>query len=401
MLNVCAGRLGRAPTWLDSLLFLALMSGPPKFRDRNMTASLTGEIDAVVLVHIAIWACGALWVMARLSPSLLRWGMVPAVNRVQVMGALLIAGLSLSLWHSPGVLLTAFTLGQFTVMLSFAWLFADRFGPSTYLRHLFVGVCVLTLSLVIAAFLTPDVVITVTEHRFRGERIANTGAVAGMGLIFCLSNVPRLRSVTFWGAVGLFGVLLATSRMRTAYVGVLAYLLIGYVFGRGLRVRRLVPLLLVLSVGLLILDASAPTTDYIVRDSKSIESMSDRIPLWEHLTTAVMHDEPLIGFGYFAASRVLGPQVQSTSRDCAFSVLRVPRGRRHSRRRSVSRPLCVPSIVCGPIIARRRRHARGGGCGRAARVRTGAGNHKFRGNACGAGRLQLLVDDGAPAGDVP
>jgi hypothetical protein len=286
------------------------MSGPPKFRDRDMTASLSGAVDSVVLLHICVWLCGGLWVLARLYPSLLRRGTVPAVNRVQVIGALLIAALSLSLWQSPGFLLTAFTLGQFAVMLCFAWVFTDRFGPSTYLRYLFAGVCVLALMLIAAAFLTPELVIwgSSAGPRFRGERIASTGAVAVMGLVLCLANIPPLRSATYWGSVVVFGVLLATSRMRTAYVAMLAYLVVGWVFGRRLRVRTLAPLLVVFSVGLFLLDAWVPTTTYIVRETYSIETMSDRIPLWRHLTNVVMRDEPLIGLGYFAASRVVAPQ---------------------------------------------------------------------------------------------
>jgi O-antigen ligase len=284
------------------------MSGPPKFRDRDPTASLTGAIDSLVVVQLIVWAIGALWVCARLSPSLLRWRIVPAVNSSQVIGALLIAGLSLSLWHSPGLLLTAFTLGQYTVTLSFAWLFAGRFGRSTYLRHLFAGVCVLTLMLIVAAVLTPDVVFAGTEQRFRGERIASAGAVAVMGLVFCLSDAPRLPPVSFGGAFVLFGALLVTSRMRTAYIAMIIYLAIGYAFGRRLRVRTLVPLLLVVSLGFLALDAFTPTANYLVRETNTLESMSDRIPLWEHLTTAVMRDDPLIGLGYVASSRVLAPQ---------------------------------------------------------------------------------------------
>jgi O-antigen ligase len=299
----------QAPSWIDSIIFVAMMSGPPKFRDRDYTASLTGEIDWVVAVHIVVWGCGALWTLGHLFPYLRR-GLVPALNSVQLSGALLIVGLTLSLWHSPGFMLTAFVLGQFTIMLCFAWLFVQRFGPSSFLHHLFAGVCLLTVGLIVTAILDPDLVITLSQGRFRGERIATTGAgaVALMGLVFCLSNVPRLRSASFWGFVALFGVLLATSRMRTAYVAMIAYLAFGYVFGRGLPVRRLVPLLLVVSLGLIVLDASTQTVDYMVRDTKSIETMSDRIPLWHFLTAAVMRDEPLFGFGYYAASRVIAPQ---------------------------------------------------------------------------------------------
>src|SRR3954469_23570180 len=94
----------RAPTWIDSVVFVAMVSGPPKFRDRAIDASLTGQIDWVVLLHIVVWGCAALWVLVHLFP-LLRRGVVPVLSSVQVAGAVLIAGLTLSLWHSPGFLL--------------------------------------------------------------------------------------------------------------------------------------------------------------------------------------------------------------------------------------------------------------------------------------------------------
>src|SRR5262245_26123413 len=127
MTSAPSARIAHAPNWFESILFLALMSGPPKFRERDPIASLAGEIDLAVMIQIGVWACGGLWVLARLYPSVLRRGVLPAVNSAQAIGALLIAALSLSLWESPGLLLTAFTLGQFTVMLGFAWVFTYRF----------------------------------------------------------------------------------------------------------------------------------------------------------------------------------------------------------------------------------------------------------------------------------
>ena len=138
-------RVAHTPNWFESLLFLALMSGPPKFRERDPFASLAGAIDLVVVMHVAIWTCGGLWVLARLYPAALRRGVVPSVNPAQAIGALFIAALTLSLWESPGILLTAFTLGQFAVMLGFVWVFTHRFGTSACLRHLFIGVSVLAL----------------------------------------------------------------------------------------------------------------------------------------------------------------------------------------------------------------------------------------------------------------
>jgi hypothetical protein len=298
------------PSWLDSIVFLVLMSGPPKFRHRDMSASLAGAMDAVVLLHIGVWACGGLWVLARLYPSLLRRGSIPPLNNLQLLAAFLLASLSLSLWHSPGFLLTAFTLGQFAVMLAFAWVFVHRYGPSTYLRHLFAGVCLLGVLLIGTVLLTPELVIQIDQSRFRGERIVSTGAgaLAALGFVLCLSKVPPLRPWMFWGSVVVFGALLVTSRMRTAYGALFAFLAVGWMFGRRLPVRMVLPMFLVLLGGLFALDMFAATTLYILRDQQTIETMNDRIPLWAYMSRIVMRDEPLIGFGYFAGSRVLAPQ---------------------------------------------------------------------------------------------
>ena len=299
-----------APTWLDSVLFLALMSGPPNLRDRDPYASLKGELDLAALITIGVWVCGGLWVLARLYPSMLRRGALPAVSPVQAIGAFFIAALTLSIFESPGVLLTAFTLGQFAVMLGFVWVFTHRFGPSECMRHLFIGVSILALATVAALYLAPELVADGTglETRVRGSNIADTGSVAVIGLIFCLSGIPRLRGPMFWGAFALFGVLLAASRTRSAYVGFVAFLAIGLIFGKGLRVRALIAPLAALALSVFLLDVVSSTTDYLMRDSASIQTMSDRIPLWQHLTSAVMRDSPITGLGYYAASRILATE---------------------------------------------------------------------------------------------
>ena len=56
------------------------------------------------------------------------------------------------------------------------------------------------------------------------------------------------------------------------------------------------------------MDAFSSTTDYLVRDPGSVETMSDRIPLWQHLTTVVMREAPITGLGYYAASRVVATE---------------------------------------------------------------------------------------------
>jgi hypothetical protein len=76
-------RVADRPKWFDSLLFLALMSGPPKFRGRDPYASLAGSNRSCRDRHIVVWTCGGLWVLARLYPAVLRRRASSAVNRAR------------------------------------------------------------------------------------------------------------------------------------------------------------------------------------------------------------------------------------------------------------------------------------------------------------------------------
>jgi O-antigen ligase len=312
--SVRSTRVAPVPHGLESFLFLALMSGPPKFRGRDLSASLTGAIDTVVLIHVAVWTCGGLWVLARVYPAALRRTVVPFVNLAQILGAAFIAALTLSLWDSPGRLLTAFTLGQFAVMLTFSWVFTHRFGASACLRHLFIGATVLALVTIAAIFLAPGLVmaddtpIVLGETRLLGGNLTFTSSVALIGLVCCLSSVPPLRGPMFWGAVSLFSALLVASRTRTAYLALFVFLAIGLTQGQRLRVRKLVMPLAALAFSLFLMDAVSTTFDYVVRERQSIETMSDRLPLWEHLTTVVMREAPITGLGYYAASRIVATE---------------------------------------------------------------------------------------------
>jgi hypothetical protein len=226
-------RIAGTPNWFDSLLFLALMSGPPKFRGRDLYASLTGAIDLVVIVHVAVWTCGGLWVLARLYPAVLRRGILPAVNPVQAVGALFITALTLSMYESPGLLLTAFTLGQLAVMLSFTWVFTQRFGTSACLRHLFIGASLFAVWTVAALVLSPTANgFVLGQTRVVGNFLIDLGEISVIGLVLCLSSVPPLRGPVFWGALSLFGGLLVISRTRSAYIALLSFLVIGFTAGQ-------------------------------------------------------------------------------------------------------------------------------------------------------------------------
>jgi O-antigen ligase len=72
------------------------------------------------------------------------------------------------------------------------------------------------------------------------------------------------------------------------------------------------------------MDAMTSTTDFLVREPESITTMSDRIPLWQYLTSTVMREAPLTGLGYYAASRVYAPEYNpglGTAHSVFFEVL--------------------------------------------------------------------------------
>jgi O-antigen ligase len=146
------------------------------------------------------------------------------------------------------------------------------------------------------------------QTRVVGNHLADLGEVAAIGLVFCLSSMPRLREPIFWGALSLFSGLLVASRTRSVYIALLSFLMIGFTRGRGLRVRQLIVPLVALGFGLFVMDAMTSTTEFLVRDPESVRTMSDRIPLWQHLTSTVMREAPLTGLGYYAASRVYAPE---------------------------------------------------------------------------------------------
>jgi O-antigen ligase len=308
---------------VDTLLFIALLSGPPQFTgSRDPAASLSGQLDATVIARIAVWAVGALWVAGRLSRALMVRGVIPRVNRLQLTCGLLLVSLTLSLPESPGFLLTAFTVGQYAVMLSFSWIFVHRYGTYAFLRLLFAGVVVLVIALALSVFVAPDLVFQGT--RLRGDGIADTATVAMTGLILALCNMPRLRPAAFWALFVVFGLLLTSAQTRTAYIALAAFLLVGYSFGRRLQVRRLVPLLAAGTFGLFAMDVLSSTTAFLVRDTGSIQTMSDRIPLWRFLTDTVIQHSPLTGLGYYAASRVWAPQYNEglgTAHSAFFEIL--------------------------------------------------------------------------------
>ncbi|MCI0539901.1 MAG: hypothetical protein L0Z50_32240, partial [Verrucomicrobiales bacterium] len=62
--RICHQRGPQVPTppGFATLVFLVLLSGPPKFRFRDAEASLYGELDLATILNVLVWCVGGFWV---------------------------------------------------------------------------------------------------------------------------------------------------------------------------------------------------------------------------------------------------------------------------------------------------------------------------------------------------
>jgi hypothetical protein len=290
---------------VDYVLFFALLSGPPRLRARDPLASLQGQVDWVVMLHLLVWLGGAAWVLREaylqwLSPkgsTALRWP--------HAAGLLLVGLLGLSAIVSPGPLLTGFRTAQTLVMVLFGLFWVERYGVQRTLFALFWGYVLLGVSLAAVAVLSPQLVLA--GSRVRGDLIANAGAVGAMGLIMLLTCAPALRRGLFALILVLFAALLVLSMTRSAYASVLLFLLVALLRRPQISaVRRFLFFMLILLLVFSLFRIMPLVVGWIIRDRASLATLSARIPWWKYLVGIMWQRSPLIGLGFYAAPRTYG-----------------------------------------------------------------------------------------------
>ena len=294
------------PRVVDFLCFLLLLSGPPKLRLREASASLRGEMDAAILLRLAVWAGGLAWLLARLYPMLVERGSVPRLAAPQVLGGLLLIVLAAGTLVAPGPALTAFSVYQLAVMLGFGWVFVSLYGPEIYVRYLFWGYLLLAVAVVAAWMLAPEMV--VRRGRVRGDLIAPAGDIGALGLMLCLSGAVRLKKGAFLLCVALFAVTLIASQTRTALAAFLAVLVCGSLIRSSTPIKKALPFIVAGGLVAALAGVFSVGVEFAVRETQSLSTLSQRVPLWQHLIRPMLAESPIIGLGYFSASRVLGPQ---------------------------------------------------------------------------------------------
>jgi len=298
-----------SPSFANKLLFFLLLSGPPKLRLRDPSASLNDEIDWVIVLQLIVWGIAGCWVLLNYSYTRRRRTATSQSSSLPTLSVLLIALLSLSIFFSEAPVFCAFKVYQLAITFAFVMLFTRRFGINETLQNLFLGCGILTLADILAAFVMPDLVFVESElgsMRFRGDLIAQTGCVSVIGLILLLtakSDLPK-KWFFFWAMT--FGSVLVLSLMRTSYLVLL------FVFLLAALRRPAIPVLRrVATISMLALPLVADMLITALNAERKVEdiwTLSERVGLWSYLIDATLDKGPYLGLGYFAASRIYAPQ---------------------------------------------------------------------------------------------
>jgi O-antigen ligase len=311
-----------------TLLFLLMFSGPPRFRIREPEASLRGDIDSVVVLHIVVWGLAGAWVLFQIGKPGNAKRLLTRLSSTQKLGMAMIFLLAVSALISKAPPLSAFKIYQMAVCFLFTHLFVERFGSKSCLKKIFWGTSLLCGAIAVCAFLAPDLVWMGSDFnpdpsRLRGDLIAPTGSVAAFAIILLLTGVRKIWRVLPLGLLGLFLGLLVFSLMRTAYLVVFGFFVLVLIKRPNAKsLNRLAYVAGALALTLYAYHWMPHLSEY--RDSETISSLSDRIGLWRYLSNVTLTQSPWLGLGYYSASRVYGPEYNpglGTAHSMFFEIL--------------------------------------------------------------------------------
>jgi len=305
-------RLRTHVTATAAVLFLLILSGPPRMRIRDPEASLRGDVDWVVAIHLLVWGLAGLWVLLQMTRRVCGGRPLLRLRLPQILGLTMIVCLSASVWESSAPALTAFKVYQMLVSLLFTQIFVEEFGARKTLKTIFLGMALLCVALTLCALMAPDVVWTGSDFnpdpsRLRGDLIASTGVVSTLAIILLLIGARKIWRPLPLLLLATFLSLLVLSLMRTAYVVTLVFFLLVLLKRRpGRTPRQFAYALCVFVLALYVCGRLPRLSQY--RDPQNISDLDDRMGLWRYLTTTTLSHSPWLGLGYYSASRVYGPQ---------------------------------------------------------------------------------------------
>lgn len=320
--------LYKRPTIVAAVLFLSILSGPPRFRMRDPEASLRGDLDWVVILHAVVWGLAGLWILWQFCKRFQAGRPLLRLRLPQILGLAMILALAASAWRSDAPTLTAFKVYQMLVSLLFTQIFAERFGVWTSLKAMLWGNGLLCVAIAVCAFLAPHMVWGPTEldsgpSRLYGDLIAQTGVVSVLTLILVLTSVRRLWNfLPLLLSVSLLA-LIVLSLMRTAYIAVVVFFTLVLLKRPSIKPLRRFACFLCLALLLTYACGRLPSVNHY-RDPETLPNLGDRIGLWQYLTETTLSRSPWLGLGYYSASRIHAPEYNpslGTAHSMFFEVL--------------------------------------------------------------------------------
>ena len=311
-----------------TLLFLLIFSGPPRFRIRDPEASLRGDIDSVVVLHVLVWGLAGAWVIFQFGKPGLAKCLLTRLSPTQKLGMAMIFLLAVSALISKAPPLSAFKIYQMAVCFLFTQVFVERFGRESCLKNIFWGTSLLCGAIAVCAFLAPDLVWIGSDFnpdpsRLRGDLIAPTGSLAAFAIILLLTGVRKIWRVLPLALLGLFFGLLIFSLMRTAYLVVLGFFVLVLIKRPNAKsLNQLTYLAGALALTLCAYHWVPNLSEY--RNPETISNLGDRMGLWRYLSDVTLTQSPWLGLGYYSASRVYGPEYNpglGTAHSMFFEIL--------------------------------------------------------------------------------
>lgn len=297
------------PNFLEVALFVGLLSGPPSFRGRDATASLRGELDLASGIQVAVWLLGLAWVVWL---AFKRKGKVPLPGLPQVLGILVSATFMVSALTSPSPPFTLFRSLQVLIAVIFTFFWAYRFGPRRTLQLYIYTLTLLIVSIFVSYLVNPDFVVRGDRFglRVKADWITPAAPLAILIMAYLIAPPLRLALPLRLGLAVLAFALFILARNRTAFVavGMLAALSILTISKKWSPFWKFITVGSLGVVSILLVIGVDPIVAWVVRNPNQISTFSARIPLWDYLITNMIQRSPIIGLGFYAASRVLGPQ---------------------------------------------------------------------------------------------
>jgi len=289
------------------VLFLLLFSGPPKFRLRDPTASLSGELDFSIIVNIIVWLMGGLWVVCQLYR--MHRGTRPRLRLrfPQKMAALVILLLGASTFVSIAPAVTAFKAYQILVAFLFSLIFAEWYGIETCLNRLFLGSALLCLAMALSVVVAPDLVLFPTETgalRLRGLGITEAAFAATLAIVLLMTTRRKLSAPVFFFLGACFCAILLFSFGRIAWLAVGIVFAVAAVKRPNIKALPWVYAFWGLAAVALAAGLFSGLSEY--RDPDTVYTLTGRVGLWAFLISSTVTGSPWLGFGYLAGTRNLG-----------------------------------------------------------------------------------------------